>query len=139
MLWLCWVSRWHREAQQGHGEDKQSKGKVTSRRGTAPRGQDGHSEVKASNSDEGSRQRVAVAERSMVLAEQWDARAMRRYEGNAEICKAKALRRRTEQGQGGDKRSLGKAKVRNVSALNSKPVEWQSIGMDMYSFSIARH
>ena len=31
---------------------------------------------------------------------------------------ATALRRRTEQGQGGDKQSLGKARVRLVSALN---------------------
>ena len=72
-------------------------------------------------------------------------------EGNAKICKAKALRRRTEQGQGGDERSLGKAKVCLVLALhsnvtkgkatvlNSKVVEWQSIGTDMYSFGIARH
>ena len=26
-----------------------------------------------------------------------------------------------------------------AGALNSKPVEWQSIGTDMYSFGIARH
>ena len=52
---------------------------------------------------------------------------------------------------GGDKRGLGKARVRLVSALHSsvtsggatalssKAMEWQSIGMDMYSLGIARH
>ena len=55
------------------------------------------------------------------------------------IRRARAVRRSVEQGQSGDKRSKGRAKACLVSALNSKPVEWQSIGTDMYSFGIARH
>lgn len=66
-------------------------------------------------------------------------------------CGARALSSRAEQGQGGDKLSLSKARECCVSALNSnvmnggatalnsKAVEWQSIGTDMYSFGIARH
>lgn len=43
------------------------------------------------------------------------------------------------QSMGTARISRAKARVRLVSALNSKPVEWQSIGTDMYSFGIARH
>ena len=61
--------------------------------------------------------------------------------GTGEVSKRAVLAviRSVEQGQGGDKRSLGKARECCVSALNSKPVEWKSIGMDMYSLGIARH
>ena len=53
--------------------------------------------------------------------------------------------------QSEEKQSKGKVRVRNVSALHSsvtsggatalssKAMEWQSIGMDMYSLGIARH
>ena len=67
------------------------------------------------------------------------------------MSKAEAMRRYAKLRQSEEKQSKGKVRVRNVSALNSnvtkgeatalnsKPVEWQSIGTDMYSFGIARH
>ena len=48
------------------------------------------------------------------------------------MSKAEAMRRYTKLRQSEEKQSKGKVRVRNVSALNSKPVEWQGIG-------IARH